>query len=388
MYNRVLVLPFLLLLTALPACTAQTDAVSQHINACLLVTEAEVALAMGTPVSAPEKRSDTQCLYHAKRNPDEMLAVEIDQAPDKEKKAQFTAELQKNQRMSVPDIGDAAFISSSSPTGLHLSFLKDEALVTLTVTSRQQGRPVEAVTNLGKSASHRLAAHLSPGAPEAASSAGLVAMVSPASWAGDWYGCQPIGSLVGKGHLVLTQSGNWSLTVAMMTPGIILADKGQWQVDSFQDILHGTYQLNGKDSFSTIGILNVTWDKLAKNQIPSRFDRVLYKSLTGTPNKLAIKRLPPVEPALLGAWEGSAKYLDRQEEFVWSITSNNVSEFYKAAIWNGEMDHDGDGIQLVALPAKTVPFQVRMVNTNQLEMIGTDGVPAQWSRKDSVLARC
>ena len=73
----------------LAACSAQTDVVSQRLNACLLVTEAEVEIAIGTPVTAPEKRSDTQCLYHAKTNPDDTVVVEIDQNTGKEKKGQF-----------------------------------------------------------------------------------------------------------------------------------------------------------------------------------------------------------------------------------------------------------------------------------------------------------
>ncbi|MEX5220162.1 MAG: hypothetical protein NW701_20270 [Nitrospira sp.] len=385
MHNRVFALPFLLLTTAVAACTAQTDAVSQHINACLLVTEAEVALAIGTPVSAPEKRSDTQCLYHAKRNADETVVVDLDQAPDKDKQSHFNADRKKNQRTSVSDIGDAAFFSPSPPGGVHLTFLKDEVLVTLTITSRQQAPPVEAVTSLGKAASRRLAAHLQPAAP---SSAGLGAMVSSSTWTGDWYGCRPLGPLNAKGHLVLTQSGNWSLTTAVVTPGTLLADKGYWQVESFQDILHGTYQFNGKDGFSTTGILNVNWDRVTKNQDPSRFDRILYRSLTGVPHKVTVKRLPPVEPAMLGSWEGSAKYIDHQEEFVWSITSNNLSEFYKAVIWNGEMERDGDRFRLVTTPAKTAPFQIRMLNGDQLELTGGEDPPSQWTRKESILARC
>jgi hypothetical protein len=91
---------------------------------------------------------------------------------------------------------------------------------------------------------------------------------------------------------------------------------------------------------------------------------------------------------MLGSWEGSAKYLDRQEEFVWSITSNNVSEFYKAVIWNGEMERDGDRFRLVITPVKTAPFQIRMLNGEQLELTGGEDAPSQWSRKESVLARC
>ena len=41
-------------------------------------------------MTAPEKRSDTQCLYHAKTNPDDTVVVEIDQNTGKEKKVNST----------------------------------------------------------------------------------------------------------------------------------------------------------------------------------------------------------------------------------------------------------------------------------------------------------
>jgi hypothetical protein len=382
-------LPLLPLLTAVLACTAQTDAVSQHINPCLLVTEAEVAMAIGTPVSAPEKRTDAQCLYHAKGKTDETVVVEIDQEPGNDKRELFNKERKKNERAAVSGIGDAAFTAPSPPRGTHLTFMKHDTLVTLTVTSAQHGRPVEAVTDLAKSAANRLAAQLSPGVESDAPSLGsIVASVSSASWEGDWYGCQAMGLLNAKGRLTLTPSGDWSLTAAVVTPGLLLAGKGSWQVESFQDILHGTYQLAGKDSFFTTGILSVKWDKISKGQTPSRFDRTLYKALTGVPHKITVKRLPPVEPALLGSWEASARYLDHEEEFVWAITSNNTSEFYRAVLWRGEMERDGDRFRLVTTPAKAAPFHIKVLNKDQLELTGSEGGTAQWGRKDNILSRC
>jgi hypothetical protein len=197
-----------------------------------------------------------------------------------------------------------------------------------------------------------------------------------------------MGLLNAKGHLILTPSGVWSLIAAMVTPGTLIADKGHWHAESFQDILHGTYQLAGKDSFFTTGILTVKWDKISKGQTPTRFDRTLYKALAGVPHKTAVKRLPPVEPALLGAWEASARYLDHEEEFVWSITSNNTSEFYRAVLWRGEMERDGDGFQLLTTPAKAAPFHIRVVNKDQLELSESEGGTSQWGRKDNILARC
>jgi hypothetical protein len=376
-------------LAAVLACTAQPDAVSQHINPCLLVNEAEVAKAIGAPVSAPEKRSDTQCLYRAKGNTDETVVIDIDQEPGKDRKELFDKERKKHERTAVSGIGDAAFTAPSPSRGIHLRFVKNDALVTLTVSSVQHGRAVEAVTALGKFAANRMVAQVSSsGEPASPSLSSIMSSVSSASWEGDWYGCQSMGLLNAKGHLILTPSGGWSLIAAMVTPGTLIADKGHWHAESFQDILHGTYQLAGKDSFFTTGILTVKWDKISKGQTPTRFDRTLYKALAGVPHKTAVKRLPPVEPALLGAWEASARYLDHEEEFVWSITSNNTSEFYRAVLWRGEMERDGDGFQLLTTPAKAVPFHIRVVNKDQLELSESEGGTSQWGRKDNILARC
>jgi hypothetical protein len=374
------------LVAATLACTAQTDAVSQHINACLLLTEAEVAIAIGAPVSAPEKRSDTQCLYHAKGNSDETVVIDIDQEPSEEKRERFNQERKKHEKSQIAGLGDAAFTSPAPPRGIHLAFMKNDALVTVTVSATQHGRPAEAVTNLGKSAATRLAAQLSSNTESASIS--LPPLLSSVSWTGDWYGCPALGQLNAKGRLTFTSSGGWSMTAALVTTGTLLADKGQWQVESFQDILHGTYQLHGKDSFTTTGILSVKWDKVSKNQGPTRFDRALYKALAGVPQKLPVKRFRPVEPALLGTWEASARYVDHTEEFVWSISSNNLSQFYRAILWSGETERDGDRYQLVAMPAKTVPFRMKQVNQDTLELTDSQGIPSQWSRKDNVLARC
>ncbi|MET0514434.1 MAG: hypothetical protein ABW047_03770 [Nitrospiraceae bacterium] len=375
----------LLLSTLLAGCSAQTDAVSQHINACLLVTEAEVEIAIGTPVTAPEKRSNTQCLYHAKANPDDTVVVEIDQNTGKQKKGQFNDERLKTKGTLISGIGDGAFTLPSPLGGIQLTFMKGDALVTLTLTSARHGTPFEALTNLAKSAAHRLAAQLPLGdvSPEA------VAAALPApKWTGDWYGCIPIGLLNAKGHLSLTDSGDWSLTTAVIAPGMLTATRGHWQVDSFQDILHGTYQLAGKEIFSTTGILNVKWNRVPKGQSPTRFDATLYKSLTGIPHKIAVKRLPPVEPGMVGTWEGSARFVDHQEEFVWTITPGNVSEFYKSVLWTGRIEHDGDSLRLVVVPTKTAPFQFKVVNGEALDLTDSEGTVSQWNRKHSRLARC
>ena len=388
MYYRPSAFSLWSLLVVLSACTGQTDAVSHHINACLLLTEAEVETALGTAVSAAEKRSDTQCLYRAKRDAEEALAVDINPEPGRDRKSLFSSELVKRDGTLIAEVGDGAFVFPSPSAGIQLTFLKDDALVDLTLTNSPQGnrgRPLETVIKLGKTAARRLAQQLAQDVGQGPS--GDPATPSTA-WAGDWYGCQPIGTLSTKGHLVLTPSGHWALTTGTVMPGILFAEKGHWQMDSLQDILHGTYQVADSDTFSTTGILSMRWDKISKDHGPMRFDPKLYRSLTGVPHRIAVRRLPPVEPALLGMWEGSAKYLDRREDFVWLITSNNVSEFYKAVRLGGLMERDGDRFRLTTMPAGATSFHLKAIKGATLELTSGDGPTSQWERKEKGLAEC
>lgn len=388
MYYRPIVFLFWPLLAVLCACTGQkTDAVSQHINACLLVTEAEAETAIGTPVSAAEKRSDIQCLYRAKRNTEEALAIDIIQEPRRDRKSLFSSELVKSDGTLIAGLGDAAFFFPS-PGGVKLTILKGDTLVDLTITASSEGgrgRPVETVVKLGKTAARRLAQH-------SAKDEGQTPADKPvdpsATWAGDWYGCHPVGAATTKGHLVLTSSGHWGLTAGMVIPGTLIANKGQWHIDSLQDMLHGTYQLTDGDTFSTTGILSVRWEKIAKDHGPMRFDPVLYRSLTGVAHKVTVRRLPPVEPALVGTWEGSAKYVDRREDFLWLITSNNVTEFYKGIHWNGLMEREGDEFRLATLPGGVTSFHLKVLNEGTLEVSTGDGPSSQWGRQEIMLVNC
>jgi len=366
-------------------CSRSSDLVASNLNACLVVTEAEIELALGTPVMQGERQNDQQCLYHGKKNPQETVLVELTPGTGGEKKSLFNSERMKSDRTLIPGIGDGAFTFRSPVGGIQLTFMKGDALVTLSLSPLKQGNPLDAVTNLAKVAANRLTARLAvPG--QASMGAGLTASASQS--AGDWYGCLPVGMMFGKGHLTITDRGEWSMTTAVLSPGTLVADRGRWQVESFQDILHGTYQLSGKESFSTTGILSINWERLPKNQPPSRFDRTLFHALTGMPHKIAVKRLPPVEPALVGTWEGSAKFVDHQEEFVWTITTGNLSQFYRATLQSGRLEQDGDQYRLVVPQGKAPALAVRFPSKDHMELTDPSGTVSQWTKNEKILSRC
>lgn len=365
-------------------CSQSNEAFSNNLNACLIVTEADVELAIGTPVTPGLRQNDRQCLYQAQRNPEETVVVELDSGPDGEKKILFDDQRAKAGHQPVPGVGDGAFTLRSPIGGIQLTFLKADALVTLSLTSPKQANPQAAVTNLAKVAATRLGAPIRT--PSAAAESGITG--TPSQWAGDWYGCMPVGLMYGKGHLALSERRTWTLTTAIVMPGTVTADRGRWEAESYPEILHGTYQVASADRFSTTGILSVTWDKLPKNQAPSKFDPLLWHSFTAVPHKLAIKRLPPVEPSLVGTWEASSKFVDRQEEFVWTITAANVSEFYKATSQTGRLEQEQDRFRLVVAQGKTPPLSVRVLSQDKLELTDTSGTVSQWNRNEKLLTRC
>ncbi|HVG02068.1 MAG TPA: hypothetical protein VM842_04215, partial [Nitrospira sp.] len=314
---------------------------------------------------------------------------ELDAEQDGHKKTLFQEQRSKTGHQSVPGIGDGAFTLRSPIGGIQLVFLKDDALVTLSLSSSKQVNPQAAVTNLAKVAATRIAGPRQPVALAAtASVAGTGATSSFSQWTGDWYGCIPIGMMYGKGHLTLSERADWNLTTAVVMPGTLVADRGRWQAESYQEILHGTYQFAGSDRFSTTGILNVTWNKLPKNQAPSKFDPLLWQSFGTVPHKMAVKRLTPVEPGLIGTWEGSAKFVDRREELVWTITSANVSEFYRATSQSGRIEPEQDHFKLIPSPGKTAPFLLRIQAPDKMELTDNGGAVSQWNRNEKLLSRC
>jgi hypothetical protein len=375
----------LLVWTVIPGCSKSSDVLSSKLNACLIVTEADVELAIGTPVATGLPQNDRQCLYQAKRDPQETVTVELTPGAEGGKNALFHDQRTKTGHQPVSGIGDGAFTLRSPIGAVQLTFLKDDAVVTLSLSPSKQHHPPAAVTNLAKVAATRLAGQP---AVAAATRTGTGQPGPSSQWAGDWYGCLPVGLMYGKGHLTLTESGDWALTTAVVMPGTVAADRGRWQAESYQEILHGTYQVAGNDRFSTTGILNVTWNRLAQDQAPNRFDPFLWQSFPPIPHKVAVKRLPSVDSSLVGTWEGSAKFVDRQEEFVWTITSANVSEFYKATSQKGRIEQHQDQLRLVSLHGKTSPLSIRLSASGQLESLDDSGTASQWGRSEKQLTRC
>ena len=97
----------LLMAVTLLGCSQSNDVISTNLNACLIVTEAEVEFAIGTPVTPGLPQNDRQCLYQAKRNPQETVMVEVNPGPEGDRKTLFQGQRSKAGHQPVPASGTA-----------------------------------------------------------------------------------------------------------------------------------------------------------------------------------------------------------------------------------------------------------------------------------------
>ena len=233
---------------AVLGCSPSSDVITTNLNACLIVTEADVELAIGTPVDTGVRQSDRQCLYQAKRNSEETVTVEFDWDRTGTRRVSCTISDRKPGISRSTGIGDGAFTLRSPIGGIQLTFLKDDALVTLSLSSPKQANPQAAVTSLAKVAATKLTRPL----PH-------VAVASATSTSSSQRPHHPSGPAIGMvcpGRIDVWKGPSRPEGACRLDPDNSSRDAGngggrpgRWQAESYQEILHGTYQLAERSLF-------------------------------------------------------------------------------------------------------------------------------------------
>ena len=73
---------------------------------------------------------------------------------------------------------------------------------------------------------------------------------------------------------------------------------------------------------------------------------------------------------------------------IWTITSANVSEFYRATSQSGRIEKEQDRFRLIVPQSKTPPLFVRVLAQDKLELTDNSGTVSQWNRNEKLLPRC
>ena len=71
-----------------------------------------------------------------------------------------------------------------------------------------------------------------------------------------------------------------------------------------------------------------------------------------------------------------------------TLTSCNVSEFYKATSQSGRIEPDQDRFKLIATQSKTPPLLMKVLAQDKMELTDHSGAVSQWNRNEKLLSHC
>ena len=362
MFSRVLPYTFLGLVPLLLSCGESSGLFSSKTSPCSLMTVADVERALGEPVQEGTLADPATCIFKAHRTEGNAVTVQLDETPGKDRRTWFNKERLRRDSHLIPGLGDGAVRIDSSPTLSRLTFMHNDALVTVIVSSTQQKQLSESVTQLGKTAATRygasLTATLPPSAPPPIADHGTrgetiappapvtltqtlpapsgaqvgpkkATSFDPMSLVGTWHTHLTQGTTQHDMLLIIQPNLTWSLSSMMQFDGILNAEAGLWSLEranTFRGLgWKGTYRKTTPNSFASTGSVQATWTRLSTDQSPTRIPAELWK-LRREATSVPVFQLKTVDPDLVGQWEGSGIYAGGSAAFVWAIKPSAATD--------------------------------------------------------------
>ena len=362
MFSRILPYTLLGLTPLLLSCGESSGLFGSKTSPCSLMTVADVERALGEPVQDGTLSDPTTCIFKALRNAGNAVTIQLDETPGKDRRIWFNRERLRRDSHLIPGLGDGAVRIDSSPTQSRLTFMHDDAFVTVIVASTQQKQLGESVTQLGKTAATRygasLTATLPPSAPPSIPGRGThtetiappatVALtqtlpasagaqtgpkkatsLDPTDLVGTWHAHVTQGTTQHDMVLIIQPNLHWSLSSMMQFDGILNAEAGLWSLEranTFKGLgWKGTYRKTTLNSFTSTGSVQATWTRLLTDQHPARIPAELWK-LRREATSVPVFQLKTVDPDLVGQWEGSGTYAGGAAAFVWVIKPSAATD--------------------------------------------------------------
>jgi hypothetical protein len=343
------------------------------------MTVADVERALGEPVQEGTLADPATCIFKAYRTGGNAVTVQLDETPGKDRRTWFNKERLRRDSHLIPGLGDGAVRIDSSPTLSRLTFMHNDALVTVIVSSTQQKQLGESVTQLGKTAATRygapLTATLPPSAPPPIADRGTrgetvappaavtltqtlpapsgaqvgpkkATSFDPTSLVGTWHTHLIQGTTQHDMLLIIQPNLTWSLSSMMQFDGILNAEAGLWSLEranTFKGLgWKGTYRKTTPNSFASTGSVQATWARLSTDQNPTRIPAELWK-LRHEATSVPVFQLKTVDPDLVGQWEGSGTYAGGSAAFVWVIKPSAATDLLIVSALRGTVQTK-DGI--------------------------------------------
>lgn len=340
---------------------------------CALVTPDEVAEALGEPAGPAQNDTIGGCSFMgASSGWESQAAIGVDENPGR---ADFFA-MQAGQPNMLPveDVGDRAFAFDSPGGFTQVTVLKDETLLTVTVSSSRVKDRLGAATELARVAAERLGTEAA-----LAKAPGLETM------AGEWYSDAGDPSSGGTDIRVwvIEADGSWRMTSAPEHSGYLAAENDAWVMASPQEQLSGSYEIEDADHFSTAGDVEADWSRIPEGEMPKGVDPLFL----GIWNRISLTgNAPtgPLEPGLVGYWQATGNE-DIEETLVWRISDGGLAFLTVVSTIRGELSVEDGQFELEPEDGETFEGTYQMRGPDILETTDALGT-IRWQRRGTGIA--
>lgn len=394
---------------------------ASNTDPCSLITSAEAERALGESAREGERTDATTCVFKSTRDSANAVTVQVDETPGKDRRAGFNKDRLRRDSVLVAGLGDGAIRIDSPPSLSRLTFLSNDNLITVMVSSIHATNLSDSVMTIGRSAAERygaavVASRIPPPPPVASTDAAtadhqtgssLILRTSPVTvtqtrTVGETDSTGPTkastidtGTLVGiwQAHalqgttkhnylLVIEPNQSWILSSLTQFDGVLDAEAGRWSLDRANTFKgqswKGTYATGQPDSFVTTGSLHGTWTKLDEAQPPSKIPAELW-SLRKNTTSVPVFQLKSVDRALVGIWESTGTYAGGPATFVWTIKASAASDLFIMDQTRGTVVTKGGIVQLQ--PTQKRQRSVGIVATQDGGFTTSDGKTSlRWTR--------
>ena len=409
------------------SCSESSGLFGSKTSPCSLMTMTDAERALGEPVQEGTLADPTTCIFKAHRTESNAVTVQLDETPGKDRRTWFNKERLRRDSHLIPGLGEGAVRIDSSPTLSRLTFMHNDAFVTVIISSTKQKQLGESVTQLGRTAATRYgasstatlppSASVSASAPTPIPSRGThietaspptpvtlahtlpfpsgtqvgpkkASSFDPMNLVGTWHTHFAQGTTQHDLLLIIHPNLKWSLSSMMQFDGILNAEAGLWSLEranTFKGLgWKGTYRKTTPDSFASTGSVQATWKRLSMDQNPARIPTELWK-LRREATSVPVFQLKTVDPDLVGQWEGSGTYAGGSAAFVWEIKSSAATDLLIVDTLRGTVQTK-DGIPQLQ-PLQKQQQRVSVIAFHDRGFTTSDGkTNLRWTKFDSELA--
>lgn len=304
----------------------------QKNDPCLLVTPEEIGQALQDKVGPGQNSGVGDCSYRGASGYDSQATIQVDENPGRR---EFFASQAARGNVQRLDIADGAFAFDSPAGFTAVTVLKGETLVTVTLSRPSLKQRAEATAALARQAAERLgtdaAAHREPG---------LEALV------GEWYtdAGDPNRGTREVRRWVIEKDGGWTMTMAPEHAGMIVAQDGQWLVDSPQERFSGNYRPDGNNGLITQGDVAAEWKRVPDGARPEGVDSVFLGIWSQIP--LGGMAHGPVDPAMVGLWRAESDGDGAHTIMVWRIPPDGYAVLTLIVTVKGDLEADEGALEV------------------------------------------